>query len=79
MLKELIVKPSPCSGERKPKKGSKSDKNGKRVEAEKSLKQLQLKEEEKPKKTKKEWPKTIILFTPPPDTKTDLHHSPSLL
>nr|GEU58746.1 reverse transcriptase domain-containing protein [Tanacetum cinerariifolium] len=48
-------------GERKPKKdkiGSKPDKNGKRVEAGKSLKQLQLKEEEKPKKTKKEWPKT---------------------
>nr|GEX20755.1 ribosomal protein L7Ae/L30e/S12e/Gadd45 [Tanacetum cinerariifolium] len=37
---------------------SKPDKNEKRVEAEKSLKQLQLKEEEKPKKTKKEWPKT---------------------
>nr|GFA19809.1 hypothetical protein [Tanacetum cinerariifolium] len=34
--------------------GSKSDKNGKRGEAEKSLKQLQLKEEEKPKKTQKE-------------------------
>nr|GEU63787.1 uncharacterized mitochondrial protein AtMg00810-like [Tanacetum cinerariifolium] len=38
--------------------GSKPDKNGKRDEDEKSLKQLQLKEEEKPKKTKKEWPKT---------------------
>nr|GEX23985.1 hypothetical protein [Tanacetum cinerariifolium] len=38
--------------------GIKPDKNGKRVEAEKSLKQLQLKEEEKPKKTKKEWSKT---------------------
>nr|GEY83975.1 hypothetical protein [Tanacetum cinerariifolium] len=37
---------------------SKPDKNGKRVEARKSLKQLQLKEEEKPKKIKKEWPKT---------------------
>nr|GEY45734.1 hypothetical protein [Tanacetum cinerariifolium] len=37
---------------------SKPDKNGKRVEAGKSLKQLQLKEEEKLKKTKKEWPKT---------------------
>nr|GEV70860.1 reverse transcriptase [Tanacetum cinerariifolium] len=34
------------------------NKNGKCVESEKSLKQLQLKEEEKPKKTKKEWPKT---------------------
>nr|GEZ41420.1 hypothetical protein [Tanacetum cinerariifolium] len=33
--------------------GSKQNKNGKRVEAGKSLKQLQLKEEEKPKKTKK--------------------------
>nr|GEZ16011.1 hypothetical protein [Tanacetum cinerariifolium] len=42
----------------KDKIGSKSDKNGKRVEAGKSLKQFQLKEEEKPKKTKKEWPKT---------------------
>nr|GEX46280.1 reverse transcriptase domain-containing protein [Tanacetum cinerariifolium] len=38
--------------------GSKPDKNGKRGEAGKSQKQLQLKEEEKPKKTKKEWPKT---------------------
>nr|GFA66858.1 hypothetical protein [Tanacetum cinerariifolium] len=38
--------------------GSKPDKNGKRVEAGKSLKRLQLKEEEKPKKTKKEWSKT---------------------
>nr|GEY80100.1 hypothetical protein [Tanacetum cinerariifolium] len=37
---------------------SKPDKNGKRGEAEKSLKQMQLKGEEKPKKTKKEWPKT---------------------
>nr|GEY54961.1 putative reverse transcriptase domain-containing protein [Tanacetum cinerariifolium] len=37
---------------------SKPDKNGKCGEARKSLKQLQLKEEEKPKKTKKEWPKT---------------------
>nr|GFB51386.1 hypothetical protein [Tanacetum cinerariifolium] len=42
----------------KDKIGSKPDKNGKRVEAGKSLKQLQLKEEEKPKKIKKEWPKT---------------------
>nr|GEU33106.1 reverse transcriptase domain-containing protein [Tanacetum cinerariifolium] len=38
--------------------GSKPDKNGKCVEAGKSLKQLQLKDKEKPKKTKKEWPKT---------------------
>nr|GFA59958.1 putative reverse transcriptase domain-containing protein [Tanacetum cinerariifolium] len=37
---------------------SKPDKNGKRGEAGKSQKPLQLKEEEKPKKTKKEWPKT---------------------
>nr|GEX93057.1 hypothetical protein [Tanacetum cinerariifolium] len=37
---------------------SKPDKNGKHGEARKSLKQLQLKEDEKPKKTKKEWPKT---------------------
>nr|GFB68831.1 reverse transcriptase domain-containing protein [Tanacetum cinerariifolium] len=43
---------------KKDKIGSKPDKNGKRVEAEKSLKQLQLKKEEKPKKTKKEWLKT---------------------
>nr|GEW36937.1 hypothetical protein [Tanacetum cinerariifolium] len=42
----------------KDKIGSKPDKNGKRVEAKESLKQLQLKEEEKPKKTKKEWSKT---------------------
>nr|GFC02994.1 hypothetical protein [Tanacetum cinerariifolium] len=48
-------------GKRKPKKdkiGSKPDKNGKRVEAEKSLKQLQWIKEEKPKKTQKEWSKT---------------------
>nr|GFB63928.1 hypothetical protein [Tanacetum cinerariifolium] len=38
-------------------KRTKPDKNEKRDEARKSLKQLQLKEEEKPKKTKKEWPK----------------------
>nr|GEX67942.1 retrovirus-related Pol polyprotein from transposon TNT 1-94 [Tanacetum cinerariifolium] len=47
---------------KKTKKRTKSDqnrtKNEKRGEAKKSLKQLQLKEEEKPKKTKKEWPKT---------------------
>nr|GFB71478.1 hypothetical protein [Tanacetum cinerariifolium] len=42
----------------KDKIGSKPDKNGKRGEAGKILKQMQLKEEEKPKKTKKEWPKT---------------------
>nr|GEX27253.1 putative ribonuclease H-like domain-containing protein [Tanacetum cinerariifolium] len=42
----------------KDKIGSKPDKNGKRGEAWRSQKQLQLKEEEKPKKTKKEWPKT---------------------
>nr|GEW36357.1 hypothetical protein [Tanacetum cinerariifolium] len=38
--------------------GSKPNKNKKCGEAGKSLKQLQLKEEEKSKKTKKEWPKT---------------------
>nr|GEV09371.1 retrovirus-related Pol polyprotein from transposon TNT 1-94 [Tanacetum cinerariifolium] len=38
--------------------GSKPNKNGKRVEARKSLKQLQWVEEEKLSKTKKEWPKT---------------------
>nr|GEX02671.1 hypothetical protein [Tanacetum cinerariifolium] len=37
--------------------GSKPDKNGKGVEAEKSLKQLQWVEEEKLNKTQKEWPK----------------------
>nr|GEW94819.1 RNA-directed DNA polymerase, eukaryota, reverse transcriptase zinc-binding domain protein [Tanacetum cinerariifolium] len=37
---------------------SKPDKNGKRDEAEKSLKQLQWIKEEKPKKTQKEWSKT---------------------
>nr|GEZ96293.1 protein NYNRIN-like [Tanacetum cinerariifolium] len=42
----------------KDKIGSKPDKNRKRGEARKSLKLLRLKEEEKPKKTKKEWPKT---------------------
>nr|GEU94394.1 hypothetical protein [Tanacetum cinerariifolium] len=42
----------------KDKIGSKPDKNGKCGKARKSQKQLQLKEEEKPKKTKKEWPKT---------------------
>nr|GEW74470.1 hypothetical protein [Tanacetum cinerariifolium] len=39
-------------------KRTKPDKNKKCGEAGKSLKQFQLKEEEKPKKTKKEWPKT---------------------
>nr|GEY20030.1 hypothetical protein [Tanacetum cinerariifolium] len=43
---------------KKDKIGSKLDKNEKRGEAGKSQKQLHLKEEEKPKKTKKEWPKT---------------------
>nr|GEZ61262.1 hypothetical protein [Tanacetum cinerariifolium] len=42
----------------KDKIGSKLDKNRKCGKAEKSLKQLQLKEEEKLKKTKKEWQKT---------------------
>nr|GEV13894.1 hypothetical protein [Tanacetum cinerariifolium] len=48
------------TGKRKPRKGQnqiKTGQKGKRGEARKSLKQLQLKEEEKPKK-KKEWPKT---------------------
>nr|GEW04913.1 hypothetical protein [Tanacetum cinerariifolium] len=40
----------------KDKIGSKPDKNRKRVEAEKSLKQLQWVEEEKLNKTQKEWP-----------------------
>nr|GEY41850.1 hypothetical protein [Tanacetum cinerariifolium] len=38
--------------------GSKQDKNRKRIEARKSLKQLQWIKEEKPKKTQKEWSKT---------------------
>nr|GEY63889.1 retrovirus-related Pol polyprotein from transposon TNT 1-94 [Tanacetum cinerariifolium] len=42
----------------KDKIGSKPNKNGKRVEARKSLKQLQWIKEEKPKKTQKEWSKT---------------------
>nr|GEV70031.1 reverse transcriptase [Tanacetum cinerariifolium] len=42
----------------KDKIGSKPDKNGKRVKAKKSLKQLQWIKEEKPKKTQKEWSKT---------------------
>nr|GEW27783.1 putative reverse transcriptase domain-containing protein [Tanacetum cinerariifolium] len=44
--------------QKKDKIGSKPDKNGKRVEARKSLKQLQWVEEEKLSKTQKEWPKT---------------------
>nr|GEY67477.1 reverse transcriptase domain-containing protein [Tanacetum cinerariifolium] len=42
----------------KDKIGSKPDKNEKRVEAGKSLKQFQWIKEEKPKKTQKEWSKT---------------------
>nr|GEV60493.1 hypothetical protein [Tanacetum cinerariifolium] len=42
----------------KDKIGLKPNKNRKRGEAGRSLKQLHLKEEEKTKKTKKEWPKT---------------------
>nr|GFD07538.1 hypothetical protein [Tanacetum cinerariifolium] len=38
-------------------KRTKPDKNGKRVEAGKNLKQLQWVEEEKRSKTQKEWPK----------------------
>nr|GEX34329.1 hypothetical protein [Tanacetum cinerariifolium] len=45
------------NGERKPRKGQNKIKNGKRVKAEKSLKQLQWVEEEKLSKTQKEWPK----------------------
>nr|GEW35582.1 hypothetical protein [Tanacetum cinerariifolium] len=41
-------------------KQTKSDKNGKRVEAGKSLKQLQWVEQEKLSKTQKEWPKMQI-------------------
>nr|GFA92299.1 reverse transcriptase domain-containing protein [Tanacetum cinerariifolium] len=43
---------------KKDKIESKPDKNGKRVEAGKSLKQLQWVEEEKLNKTQKEWPET---------------------
>nr|GFA95806.1 hypothetical protein [Tanacetum cinerariifolium] len=42
----------------KEKIGSKPDKNGKRGEAGKSQKQLQLIEKEKLNKTQKEWPET---------------------
>nr|GFA47583.1 hypothetical protein [Tanacetum cinerariifolium] len=55
-LGEKLVK----ENQEKDKIGSKPDKNGKRVEAEKSLKQLQWIEEEKLSKTQKEWPKTQI-------------------
>nr|GEU38772.1 hypothetical protein [Tanacetum cinerariifolium] len=53
----------PCSSQVKEKQEkdkirSKPDKNGKRGEAEKSLKLLQLVEQEKLSKTQKEWPKT---------------------
>nr|GEU44374.1 hypothetical protein [Tanacetum cinerariifolium] len=44
----------------KDKIGSKLDKNGKRIEAGKSLKQLQWVEKEKLSKTQKEWPKMQI-------------------
>nr|GEY96834.1 hypothetical protein [Tanacetum cinerariifolium] len=50
--------PEVKENQEKDKNRSKPDKIGKRGEAGKSQKQLQLKEEEKPKKTKKEWPKT---------------------
>nr|GEW31475.1 retrovirus-related Pol polyprotein from transposon TNT 1-94 [Tanacetum cinerariifolium] len=46
----------------KDKIGSKPDKNEKRDEAEKSLKQLQWIKEEKPKKMQKEWSKTHTRF-----------------
>nr|GFA78627.1 hypothetical protein [Tanacetum cinerariifolium] len=62
-MKELLQAPTEGYGEvkeyqEKDKIGSKPDKNGKRDEAEKSLKQLQWTKEEKPKKTQKEWSKT---------------------
>nr|GFC37755.1 hypothetical protein [Tanacetum cinerariifolium] len=50
-----------CSVKEKQEKDkirSKLDKNGKRVEAGKNLKQLQWVKEEKLSKTQKEWPKT---------------------
>nr|GEV18226.1 DNA-directed DNA polymerase [Tanacetum cinerariifolium] len=49
--------PSVKENQEKDKIGSKPDKNGKRGEAGKSLKQLQWVEEEKLSKTQKEWPK----------------------
>nr|GEZ78811.1 hypothetical protein [Tanacetum cinerariifolium] len=55
---QLLVDKLDKENQEKDKIGLKPDKNGKRGEVEKSQKQLQLKEEEKPKKTKKEWPKT---------------------
>nr|GEZ97261.1 hypothetical protein [Tanacetum cinerariifolium] len=53
---EPVVK----ENQEKDKIGSKPDKNGKRVVAGKSLKQLQWVEEEKLNKTQKEWPKMQI-------------------
>nr|GEW90937.1 reverse transcriptase domain-containing protein [Tanacetum cinerariifolium] len=50
--------PEVKENQEKDKIESKPDKNGKRVEAEKGLKQLQWVEEEKSKKTQKEWSKT---------------------
>nr|GEW60248.1 retrovirus-related Pol polyprotein from transposon TNT 1-94 [Tanacetum cinerariifolium] len=52
------ITPRVKENQEKDKIGSKPDKNGKRVEARKSLKQLQWVEEEKLNKTQKEWPKT---------------------
>nr|GFB29446.1 hypothetical protein [Tanacetum cinerariifolium] len=46
--------------ERKPRKGQNRIKNGKRVEAGKSLKQLQWVEQEKLSKTQKEGPRMQI-------------------
>nr|GEU62873.1 uncharacterized mitochondrial protein AtMg00810-like [Tanacetum cinerariifolium] len=65
---EYVVDASCCAqvkeNQEKDKIGSKPDKNGKRGKAGKSQNQLQLKEEEKPKKTKKEWPKTHTHLIP---------------
>nr|GEY14206.1 hypothetical protein [Tanacetum cinerariifolium] len=55
-LREKLLKVK--EKQEKDKIGSKPDKNGKNVEAGKSLKQLQWVEEEKLSKTQKEWPKT---------------------
>nr|GEU40378.1 hypothetical protein [Tanacetum cinerariifolium] len=64
IIKKLMLKiRSPRvvkENQEKDKIRSKPDKNGKRGEAEKSLKQLQWVEEEKLSKTQKEWPKTQI-------------------
>nr|GEX33387.1 putative ribonuclease H-like domain-containing protein [Tanacetum cinerariifolium] len=55
---EILLNCEVKEKQEKDKIGSKPDKNGKRVEARKSLKQLHWVEEEKLNKTQKEWPET---------------------